>query len=229
VIGTRRRVALALALVAAGAGTVQAATPGPLAESESRAASGNRWFGVSVLSGWFKADNALADYEWDTRPKPGWGIETAAGAGRYGLGLRLTQSATTQAMGSVASVSEATVTSRTLELVGRGNLVSFGAQQVFATASAGQLRISYDPDHVDIDTGGASPARVELAPVNTWTWGGGLGLERPLGKSLVGGVECSYRAFSLETAHRSGSTIVVGRDSFGEWNARLAIGWRRGL
>ena len=195
----------------------------------SHAGAEERWIEVRAMTGWFKSDNALADYQWDVRPQPGWGVEAMAGLGRYGLGLRLMETGTTQTLGSAASVPEASVGSRTLELVGRGDLLSFGAQKVFATASAGRLHLDYEPDHVDIDTGGSSPVRVELAPVNEWMWGGGLGVERTLGHAFVGGLEFSYRAFSLETAHRSGDTIVVGREAFGEWNARLSVGWRQGL
>jgi hypothetical protein len=32
-----------------------------------------------------------------------------------------------------------------------------------------------------------------------------------------------YSAFSLDTAHRSGAGVVDGRESFGNWNARLEL------
>ena len=49
-----------------------------------------------------------------------------------------------------------------------------------------------------------------------------------IARDWVTGVQVDYRVFSLETAHRNGDAIETGRESFGDWSARLAIAWQYG-
>ena len=180
---------------------------------------------LTLLGGVAKPDAALADYQWDTRPKATGGAQAMVTLGSWGAGLRWMQSKTSQDLGSTASTPEASVRTRALEVVTRRNLLVFGGQALFAGVAIGRMRLSYQPDHVTMDAGG-TPVDVQLAPIDTWSWGGDLGAERALGSTLVGGLEVGYRAFSLDAAHQSGGQVVVERHTFAEWSTRFTLGWR---
>lgn len=180
---------------------------------------------LTLLGGVAKPDAALADYQWDTRPQATGGAQAMVAAGAWGAGLRWTQSSTTQDLGATASTPQASVRTRALELVTRRSLLAFGGQSLFLDAAVGRTRLSYKPDHVTMDAGG-TPVAVELAPIDTWSWGGDLGAERALGSTLVGGLELGWRAFSLAAAHQSGGQVVVERRTFAEWSTRFTLGWR---
>jgi hypothetical protein len=184
-------------------------------------------FAVTLLGGAAIPDQGLADFQWDTRPKFSGGVQAMAALGPWGAGARWTESATQQSLGSAASTPEARVGTRALELIARRRLAAFGAQSLFADAAVGRTRLSYHPDHVQMDVSG-SPVDVALAPIEEWSWGGGLGTERPLGCALMGGLEVGYRAFSMETAHQGGGSVVVERRTFEEWSTRFTLGWRFG-
>jgi hypothetical protein len=180
---------------------------------------------LTLLGGVAKPDASLADYQWDTRLAATGGAQAMVTIGPWGAGLRWTQTSNTQQLGSTARAPEATVRTRAFEAVARRTLVAFGGQSVFADAAVGRTRLSYRPDHVTMDAGG-TPVEVELAPIDTWSWGGGVGAECALSSSLVGGLELGYRSFSLDAAHQSGGQVVVERRTFAEWSTRFMLGWR---
>lgn len=209
------------ALVATTALLVLAGVPAPAR------AQGMPSVTLSLLGGAAIPDQGFADFQWDTRPKFSGGVQGMATLGAWGAGVRWTQSSTTQELGSASSTPEVRVGTRALELVVRRRLVGIGAQALFLGAAVGRTRLGYHPDHVQMDVSG-SPVDVALSPIDAWSWSGGLGTERPLGHALVGGLELGYRAFSMETAHQSGGTVMVEKRTFGEWSTRIALGWRLG-
>ena len=180
---------------------------------------------AALLGGVARPDAALADYQWDTRPKFTAGAEAIATLGPWGAGLRYTRSSTTQELGSASSTPTARVATRAYELVARRRVAAFGGQSLFADAAIGRTRLSYAPDHVQIDAGG-TPVDVALDPVAAWSWGGGIGAQRALGRAMVLGLEVGYRSFAMDAAHTSGGAVVIERRTFAEWSTRFTLGWR---
>ena len=215
----RTRFAPVVCALALGLTAVSHATPavaGPL----------GAWVEAAALFGASSPDESLADYQWDVSPHPAWGAQAMAGIGGKAIGLRWSRSSTTQALGDGASVPSADVSLTAVELVARAQVVRVATARMYATGTAGRLRLGYDPEQVTIDVPGSGPVDVALAPVNTWAWGGGLGVEHPLGSRWTGALEVTRRFFSLETAHRNGAVIETGDQGFAEWNARFVLGWR---
>lgn len=176
---------------------------------------------LSALGGTAQPVADLADYQWDVRPHEAWGAELAAGSGPWSLGLRLWRSHTTQSLG-LTGASDPTVRTSSLDLVARARVAAWRGVGLEAMASGGRLALRYDPEHLAIGTGG-TPIEVSLPPVHEWVAGAGLALQAPLPGPWSAGLEVERRVFSLDTAHRSGSTVVMARDTFGEWDARLAL------
>ena len=178
------------------------------------------WVGLGVRVSATQLDDRLADYQWDVTPRAAWGAEAAVGRGRFGAGLRLEATRTVQDVGS--SSGTPAVHRTTLELVGRGRLASRWGVAVLASASAGWLHLGYHPDRMAIESGSGTLV-VDFEPIDTWVAGGGLMLERPLGGPWLVSFEIDHRVFDLDTAHRNGTAIAVGRERFGDWNARLGL------
>ena len=186
--------------------------------------SGGWWTSVGILTGSTQLDANLADYQWDTRPQMAWGAEARHGRGRFAGGLRLWRTQTTQQMDAPGVTSAPVVHSTSLELLAQGRIVEGWGTRLLASASAGRLFLGYSPDQVTIDLGGGSgPTEVALSPVQEWIVGGGLSLERALGVRWSMSLEVDRRVFALDTAHRNGAVIETGRESFGEWSARLGF------
>jgi hypothetical protein len=185
-------------------------------------------YSLGVLTGTTAPDPALADYQWDVTPHVAWGVEALAERGRFGTGLRLWRTQTTQDLG-FAGTSDPTVRSTTLEVLGLGRLATLWGTECLATASAGWLHMGYDPEHVSIDPfGSGTPIDVRFAPIDEWIAGAGLGFRQPLAASWSLGIGVDRRMFELDTSHRSGSGIVTERQAFGEWSARLELARRLG-
>lgn len=179
-------------------------------------------FAVGASGGWVKPDAGLADYQWDTRPGAAWGASARAERGAWGAGLRLLRGRSTQDVGTAAP---AAVHTTRAELVGRRRVARVLGQEVALTASAGRMRLAYDPDRVTID-GAGGPMTVELAPVGSWTAGLGLAIERAVSGRLVAGIEADGVRYGFDTAHRAGDTIVRERTAFTDWGARITLAWR---
>lgn len=210
-----RLAALVASLALAASGVANAAG------SPAAPGVGSDWASLGVLTGSTQPDGALADYQWDTRPKVAWGAQALAGRGPVGAGLRVWSTATTQGLDLAGVVVSPTVRSTSLELVGRVRVASAWGTRLLATASGGRLHLAYHPDRVTIPAGGGGSIEASFAPVNEWISGFGAAVERPLGARWTVGVQAERRGWSLDTAHRSGAAIVNARESFGEWSARF--------
>ncbi len=163
----------------------------------------------------------MADYQWDVRPHAAWGAQLLAGLGSCAAGLRWWQGGTTQSLG-LAGVTDPSVRTSSLELIARARVATWRGLALEATAAGGRLALHYRPDHVTVGTGGA-PVEVTLAPVHDWVAGAGLALQAPLPGDWNWGLELERRVFALDTAHRNGNAIEYGRETFGDWDARVAV------
>jgi hypothetical protein len=206
-------VLFALALAAPGA---QAADGAPRPPAVTKVSLG-------VLSGSTRIDPRLSDYAWDTRPRAAWGALATVGRGPLELGVRAWRSTTVQAMALPGGDLSPTVRSTTLDVLARARVATVLGTRVSVDASAGTMRIDYRPDHVSVPQGGGAPLEVDLAALSTGVAGAGVSLQRalPAGWALGLAVERSY--FGLDTAHRRGAEIVYGRETFGDWSARLEV------
>ena len=180
-----------------------------------------RWVSLSLLAGSAQPIAGMADYQWDVRPHAAWGAEVLAGTGPFSTGVRWWRAGTTQGLGLVGVENPAVHTS-SIELVTRARVAHWRVVQLLATASGGRLAITYQPDRLTVDAGG-TPVEVALAPLHEWIGGAGLALSAPLAGGWTWGVETERRMFSLETAHRSGSSVTLARETFGDWSARAAL------
>ena len=180
-----------------------------------------RWASLSLLGGSAQPIATMADYQWDVRPHAAWGAELLAGTGPVAAGLRWWRGGTTQQVG-LAGVSDPAVHTRSVELVTRARVARWHDVALLATAAGGRLAISYHPDRLTVATGGA-PVEVALAPLHEWIGGAGLALQLPLTGGWSMGLETERRLFALDTAHLSGSSVTLARETFGDWNARLAV------
>ena len=194
-------------------------------EATGRPAEGpGPWLSIGLLTGTTQLDAGLADYQWNTTLRLAGGAQALAGTGRFAAGLRLWRTRTTQAVGGLAAPLDVRATS--FELVGEAALAEKWGARLLATAGAGRLHIGYDPDQITIQPTGPSPAVVvDFAPVDAWIGGGGLALRRPLAKHWTAGIGVDHRVFALDTAHRVGTAIALGRETFGDWSARLELAW----
>jgi hypothetical protein len=164
----------------------------------------------------------LADYQWDTTPAFGWGVRGLAGRGRFAAGLELWRVGTTQSIGDLGPAPRVSATS--LELVGEARIVERWGVHLVASGHGGRLRIGYDPDRVVIQPPGpVSPIEVALEPVDAWIGGAGVTVRRAVTSEWRVGIGVDARVFAIETAHRSGASVVIGRESFGDWSARCEI------
>jgi len=202
----------------------EAATP---ADREGQGDPARAWISVGLLAGTTQFDAGLADYHWDVTPRPGWGIRTLVGRGRFATGLEIWRTVTTQAIGDLGTAPDVHATH--WELVGEWRVAEVLGTQVLLTGGAGRLRLGYDPDRITIQPPGpVSPIVVDLAPVSAWSGGGGLALRRAVTRDWTVGLGLDVRAFALDTAHRAGDTIVVARESFGDRSARFELARRIG-
>lgn len=182
---------------------------------------GSRWTSLSALAGSAQPVGAMADYQWDVRPHSAWGAQWLAGTGPFAGGLRWWRGGTTQRMG-LAGVTDPAVRTGSVELVARARLAQWRNVQWLATASGGRLAISYRPDRITVQTGG-TPVEVALTPIHEWVGGAGVALQVPFAAGWSWGLETERRMFALDTAHRSGSSVTYSRETFGDWDARVAL------
>ena len=88
------------------------------------------------------------------------------------------------------------------------------------------MHLGYHPDRIEVDLGVGGPVTVNFSPIDEWIAGAGLALRRPLPGPWMVGVELDRRVFRMDAAHREGNQVVVQRESFGEWSARLELNWQ---
>ncbi len=192
----------------------------------ARAAGGPR-LSLGLLAGTTQFDAGLADYQWDTTLRPGWGLQALIGGGRLAAGVRVWRAATTQSIGDLGAAPDVHATR--WELIGEGRLLEALGTEFRLTAGAGRLRLAWDPDRIVLQpAGGGAPIEVALAPVGTWTGGAGFVLRRPLAADWTVGLGVDARIYAIDTARRSGDTVVLARERFGDWSTRLELAWWRG-
>jgi hypothetical protein len=182
------------------------------------------WLSLGLLAGSVLSDPRLANYQWDTSPRPAWGAQALLGRGGLAAGARLWRTQTTQRIDLPGATVEPTVGLTSLELVGMGRLAAIAGAEILLTADVGRLHLGFDPDQISIPTSGpGSPIVVPFAPVNEWTGGAGLAFRRRLGPGWSLGLGVDREFFGLDTAHRSGAAVVYQRESLGDWSARLEL------
>ena len=212
----------------AAAALALACAAGPAWAGDAEPAAPAWRYSLGVLSGSVLPDRTLADYQWATLPRAAWGVQALAGRGPLEGGLRFWRTQTTQTSALPGGTLTSSVHLTSLEAVGRVRLAQVLGAGVMGGASAGRMRIDWDPDRVEIDTGGGAPVEVRFEPVDEWVLGAGLAVRRPLTASVSAGLEVERRAYRMNTAHRNGSTIEYRRDTFGDWNARVELAWNYG-
>ena len=115
------------------------ATPTPAAPSRG-------FISLALLTGSTQFDTGLADYQWDTTPRLGWGLTGLVGRGRFATGLELWRAGTKQAIGDLGASPEVHATS--LELVGEVRLVEYRAIRLWVRGTgAGCVSATTRPDH----------------------------------------------------------------------------------
>jgi len=176
---------------------------------------------LGILSGSTLPDGRLSQYQWDTRPQMAVGAQALAGAGRFSGGVRVWTTSTTQQLG-LPEADNARVRSTSIDLVGRGVIARGLGFDLLALGSFGRLHLDYQPDHVTTTVSGY-PTTITFAPIREWAGGGGLAVEHRVAGTWAVGAAVERRLFGLDTAHSSGGTVVEGRESFGDWTARLEI------
>jgi hypothetical protein len=196
----------------------------PTRDEASRTAGARpTWFSLGLLTGSTQADGALADYQWVTTRRAAWGAEALIGRGRFATGLRAWRAQTVQRIGGTTSSGDPSVRWTSLSLVGEARVATLWGNQIRGLASGGRVHLGYRPDQVMVDVGAGSPIVVDLKPIDEWIAGGGVGVRRTVGERWSFGLEVERRIFGLDTAHRNGTEIEVGRQSFGDWSARLEL------
>jgi hypothetical protein len=177
---------------------------------------------LGVLSGTTLVDPHLGDYQWDTQPRPAFGAVAGISAGRFGADLRLWRSATVQRLDLPDGPVAPNVRSTSLEFIGRADLARWRGTKLAATAGAGRMHLGWQPDHLTVTSGGVT-SEVALAPIDDWTGSAGVSIEREVAGPWTAGLSLDRTLFRLDTAHRSGSEVITRRESFGDWNVRLAF------
>jgi hypothetical protein len=194
--------------------------PGPARAAEQ--AGPPTELSLGLLAGSTLLDPHLGDYQWDTRPRPDFGALAMLSRGRVRLGLRAWRSATEQRLQLPGGEVAPSVAATSLELLAGARIASFAGAGISAGVSAGRLRLTWQPDHVTVDTG-AGLSEVTFVPIDEWTLGAGLALERPLARHWAASASLDRRFFRLDTAHRSGAGVIDARETFGDWSLRLGL------
>lgn len=184
--------------------------------------SAGPWGGVLLL------DPHLADYRWETDPRPVWGAAGIASAGRLAGGARIWRATTRQATGIPGDTRTFGVSLTGIEGTGEITLLSLAGFRMAATGSAGVIRFAWSPRQLTIDDAIlGEPVVVTADPIHEASFGAGVALRRPLPWGLEAAGSLTRIRFGLDTSHRRGAEIVEERETFGSWTARVEIA--RGL
>lgn len=183
------------------------------------------WLATGLGAGAISPDQNLANYRWDTRPATLYGAQAAVGRGRVAAGLRYSRWGTTQGTGLLQGGPDPQVRLDTFELVGQYRLAEVAGIQLWGTALAGRVGLSYTPDQVIIDDSGAGDITVNYAPITETSLGLGLELKREFGRKLTAALQAERSGFHLDTNHRRGDEIVSARENFANWSLRLQVSW----
>lgn len=180
---------------------------------------------AGILAGALQPDARAADHQWDVAARAAWGAQALASAGRWAGGARVSLADHEHELG-LADAPTARVRASRWEAVGRREVLAFGGWRASATASAGLLRLAWRPDEVVARSAGSGPpVVVALRPVHEWTASAGVAVRRRLATRWALGAEVDHGVYALDVARREGDQVVVRRERFGEWSARVELAW----
>src|SRR5262249_15206693 len=132
------------------AGAGAGAPPPPGGHDPDRDRSRHPWLTGAGLTGSTQLDPPMADYQWETSARPSSGAQASAGVGRWGAGLGVWRTQTTQERGTPGATLKPAVRATTAELVGQYRVVEVLGTHLSASASVGRIHLGYDPDQVSI-------------------------------------------------------------------------------
>lgn len=184
------------------------------------------WIEAGPAMGGISLDADLAGYRWDTRPAAQWGGRVLAGRGPFALGLGAWRAGTTQGTGLAGDVAPLDVTLTTVTALALVRVAAPLGCELRLGGEAGRLRASWDPGTLAVDTGGGAMVEVAFDDVDEWCVGVTAEVQRDLGRGLAATVQADWSSFALDTAHRRGDEIVLERERFGAWAARVQLAWR---
>lgn len=164
-------------------------------------------------------DTRLADYQWRTAPRPGFGVAAFFELGPLGLGARGDLTRTSEKLASISP--EVRLLRR--EALLRLSPLEFAATRVVVEGSYGRTRVEFTPESIDV-----LGTDVRLAPVEAPSGGVGLGLEHRSG-NVVLGLHAEQSFLHLATAHARDQEPVQAEIWFVNRRAVLSLGWRLGL
>ncbi len=184
------------------------------------------WLAAGLGAGAVTPDQNLADYRWDTRPTTLFALQAIAGRGRLAAGLRLSRWAVTQGTGLARIESDPVVRMTHFEWIAQFQAIEFAGFQLWGSALAGRVGLSYAPDRVTIATGGpGGDIEVAFDPITETSLGWGLEIKRDFTGRMMASLAAEQSGFSLDTNHRRGSEIVSEREEFINWSIRLQVTW----
>ena len=189
--------------------------------SANASAADNWWLATGLGAGAISPDGDLANYRWDTRPATLYAVQATAGHGRYAAGLRYSRWATTQGTGLLQNEPDPRVHLDSFEFVGQYRLAEIAGIQLWGTALAGRVGLSYTPDQVVV----TDDITVNYEPITETSLGLGLELKRAFGRKLTAALQAERSGFHLDTSHRRGAEIVNARENFANWSLRLQVSW----
>lgn len=176
------------------------------------------WGGVLVL------DPHLADYRWETDPRPVWGGTFAASAGRLTGGARIWRATTRQATGIPGESRQFAVSLTGFQGTGEVGVAEAFGFRLGATGSAGVVRFAWTPREMTIDDVLlGEPLVVRADPIDEAVFGAGAVLRRALPFGFEAAAAAERTWFALDTAHRRGDAIVEERETFGSWTVRMEV------
>lgn len=202
------------------------------ANSQEMRVNQSWWLAGSLAAGAVSPDQDLADFRWVTTPASLYAVQAVAGHGRLAGGLRFSRWATTQGTGlptvpgGQPAGADPEVLLRHVDLIGQVRAISWQGWEVWGTALAGRVRLTYTPDQLTLSNGGTGgDLTVNYEPITETNLGLGLELKRALGRRLSTSLAAERTGFGLETSHRRGAEIVRERQTFNNWNLRLQVAW----
>ncbi|MEZ4654025.1 MAG: hypothetical protein R3E12_10700 [Candidatus Eisenbacteria bacterium] len=187
------------------------------------------WSSGHVFGGGIQTDSDLTHYDWDARTHPAYGGELALGWRYVGIGARYVSGENEQRTENPLVSYAATVRSRTVEAIVPVRVLRLWGFGLTGCGSLGRMWLTYDPDRVEIPVAGSDPLIVELSPIETWTVSAGGAIRHGLAGPLDVGLSARRRWFELDTAHRVGEDIAYEKQSFGQWEVQIEVGWEVGL
>ncbi len=182
--------------------------------------------GIAPFAGARVFDRDLQNFRWERGPVALAGVEGFARMGRWEGGLVLARSNTEQALGLPGEDLQPGValTEATLRL--RGALVVLGPFDFGLAAGVGRTHLGYDPDRASVAVQGlADPLELSFPAIDTWRRELAIDGRWRRSAAWAVGVGLAWSWFDLETAYRSGDTIVEGRDTFSSLDVHLQLRW----